>query len=160
MNILVLFYSYEGNTAMVAETIADYYHGDIIRLTPVKEMTSTGFSKYFWGGKQVFMKECPPLEPFNEDYAKYDYVFVGSPVWSWSYAPAIRTLFENNHLAGKKVYFFTTSEGGNKGVEAKAKQLIGRSNQWMGYRDFTNVLKNKELKIKETRDWLQALDLK
>ncbi len=80
MNILIIHYSFKGNTAFIAQTIAAHLKGDIIRLKPVKEMTSTGFSKYLWGSKQVIMKERPKLEPFNQDYGKYDYVFVGSPV--------------------------------------------------------------------------------
>ena len=159
MKILVVYYSYEGNTAFIAKTIADHYQGDIIRLVPTKEMTSMGFSKYFWGGKQVIMKECPELEPFDKDFLKYDYVFVGSPVWSWTYAPAIRTLFEKEHMTGKKIFFFTTSEGGNRGVEAKCKQLVSKHNQLLGYHDFTYVVKNKAKAAEETHEWLKSLKL-
>ncbi|MFA5235740.1 MAG: flavodoxin, partial [Bacilli bacterium] len=119
MNILVIYYSYEGNTAFVAQTIAEHFKGDSIRLKPVKEMTSTGFFKFLLGGMQVIMKKRPPLEPFNQDYEKYDYVFIGSPIWAGSYAPAIRTLFEDCHMIGKKVFFFTTSEGENKRAEER-----------------------------------------
>jgi flavodoxin len=159
MNILVIFYSYEGNTAFIAKTIAEHLKGDIIRLTPVKEMTSAGFLKYFWGGKQVLMKQCPSLEPFNQDYGKYDYVFVGSPVWAWSFAPAIRTLFEKCGLVDKKIYFFTTSEGGNKKVETRIQELVSKDNQLLGYHDFVNVLKDQDEAVQETRLWLKDIDL-
>ena len=94
-------------------------------------------------------------EPFNQDFSKYDFVFVGSPIWSWTHATATRTLFEKVHLIGKKVYFLTTSKGSNRGVKAKAKQRGTRKNQWMGYHDFLNVIKNKNARIEDTRVWLK-----
>ncbi len=86
MKILVIYYSYEGNTAFITQTIVEHLKGDVIRLKPINEMKSTGFFKFLLGGFQVIMKKRPPLEPFNQDYEKYDYVFVGSPVWAGSFA--------------------------------------------------------------------------
>ncbi len=159
MNPLVIYYSYEGNTAVIAETIADYFHCGIIRLRTKKEMKSTGFMKFMWGGKQVVMKDKPELEPFNSDFSPYDVVFVGSPVWAWTYTPAIRTLVENGYLKGKKIYFFTTSGGDKRKVEDKTKELIIKDNQWMGYKDFINVLKNRDQRIAEAISWIKSLPI-
>jgi hypothetical protein len=58
-------------------------------------------------------------------------------------------LFEECGLTDKIIFFFTTSEGENKRVEERAKQLVSKHNQWMGYQAFYNVLKDKnELKKK------------
>jgi flavodoxin len=157
MKALVIYYSYEGNTKTIAEAISKILDCDIIRLIPEKEMTATGFSKYIWGGKQVVMKQKPKLQEFNRDFSNYDTLFVGSPVWSWTYAPAIRTLFENGYIKDKQVYFFCTHEGGIKGVQQRAYKLISKHNTWMGFHDFIDVNKNKELCIQQTIEWLKNI---
>lgn len=105
------------------------------------------------------MKDKPELEAFNADFSKYDIVFVGSPVWAWTYTPAIRTLVENGYLKGKKIYFFTTSGGDKRKVEERAKVLITKENQWMGYKDFINVLRNQHQRVAETIEWIKSLSI-
>lgn len=55
--VLVAYYSFEGTTELIAKTIAEIAQADILSIKPVNELKSKGFSKYFWGGSQVFMKK-------------------------------------------------------------------------------------------------------
>ena len=160
MKSLVIYYSHEGNTALIAESIASTLDCPIVRLQPLHEMNATGFAKYVWGGKQVVMKECPRLQPISLDLSQFDTVFLGTPVWSWTYAPAIRTIFHNQLLINKKIYFFCTHEGGIKGVEEKAKQLITKDNQWMGFQGFLNVHLSPDLRVQEAKTWIISLKSK
>ena len=59
LKILIVYYSFEGNTKFIAEKIQENLSCDIVRLIPKKEIKTKGFMKFFWGGKQVFMKELP-----------------------------------------------------------------------------------------------------
>jgi flavodoxin len=111
MKVLVVFYSHEGNTRFIAEQIADATSADVLELKPVKEMSATGFMKYVWGGKQVAMGEKPDLRPYDEDPRDYDLVFIGTPVWSFTYAPVIRTFLETWDLTGRKVALFACHSG-------------------------------------------------
>ena len=56
MKTLIVYYSYEGNTKIIAETIGKSIEADIMELKPEKEMTSKGFMKYVWGGRAAVMK--------------------------------------------------------------------------------------------------------
>ena len=159
MKSIVIYYSYEGNTKLIAEAISAAIGADIQRLTLVKEMTYQGFRKYLWGGKQVFMKEKPKLEPLAYDLLDYDVIFLGTPVWSWTFAPAIRSLVESGLLHDKKVYFFCTHEGGLKNVEARSKALIEKRNTWLGFKDFMNVSKDKEARTSEAASWAKSLNI-
>lgn len=157
MKSLVIYYSYEGSTQIVAEAIARQLVADLQRVNIVKEMTSKGLGKYFWGGQQVVMKQKPKLHPIDVNFDEYDMIFVGSPVWAWTYAPAIRTLLSDGLIKNKDIYFFCAHEGGIKGVEARAKSLIEKHNRYLGFKDFLNVATNRAAIIKEATDWAQSI---
>jgi len=44
--ILVVYYSFEGSTRLMAETIAHELKADVLELKPVKDLQSKGFMKY------------------------------------------------------------------------------------------------------------------
>lgn len=112
MTPLVIYYSYEGNTAAMAEAIAEAVGAETLRLTPVDEPRYRGFMKFVWGGKQVFTKKRPELKPFDCDIASHDLVFVGTPVWAGGPAPAMRTFLDACDLRGKHVALFCCHGGG------------------------------------------------
>ncbi|MCK5289167.1 MAG: flavodoxin, partial [Candidatus Omnitrophica bacterium] len=86
MKKIVIFYSFEGNTKLIAESIAKTIGADLLELKPKSEMQSKGFMKYVWGGKAVMMKAKPELLPMDKDIKGYDILFIGTPVWAGTYA--------------------------------------------------------------------------
>ncbi len=74
---------------MIAETIG----AEILELKVDREPPSKGFMKFFWGGRQVMTKEVPSLLPFSEHPEDYDILFIGTPVWAFSYTPALAAFF-------------------------------------------------------------------
>ena len=95
MKSLVIFYSFEGNTKLMAENIAQTAEADVLELKPKKEIQSKGFMKYFWGGKAAMMKEKPELLPFDKNIQDYDLIFIGTPVWAWTYSPPLNSFFSS-----------------------------------------------------------------
>ena len=126
MKKLVIYYSLDGNTAFVARTMAGAVGADILELKIKNEQKHSGFLKYFWGGRQVMMKTKPELLPFDKRPEDYDVLFIGTPVWAFTYAPALATFFSSVHLKAKKIALFCCS-GGTKGKALKkmAEQLPG-----------------------------------
>lgn len=148
MKKLVVYYSLEGNTKFVAEIVARALDADILELKPKKEISARGFLRYFWGGKQVFMKEKPELFPLSKDPSGYDIIIIGTPVWSFTYSPPIRTFLLNANLSGKKVAIFCTHSGGmKKTLDNMRKELEG--NKIIGEADFIDVLKNKNKNVEK-----------
>ncbi len=107
MKKLVVFYSLEGNTKIVAESIAEAVQGDLLEIKPVKEIGKSGKFRIFWGVKQVMFKEKPKLRPINKNIEDYDVIYLGSPVWAGTYTPPINTLLSKNAIKGKKVALFS-----------------------------------------------------
>ena len=77
MKKLINFYSFEGNTKLIAEKIAKTIDEDILELKPKKEIKTKNFMKFFWGGRQAIMNEKPSLLPLNINPDEYDIVFIG-----------------------------------------------------------------------------------
>ncbi len=139
---VVLFYSFEGSTKKVAEIISRALRCEMVEVKPVQELHSTGFSKYIWGGTQVFMRRKPDLHELSVDLNLYDTVLLGSPVWAWNVSPPIRTLLEKGFLRNKDIAFFCCHEGGPGDVIGKARFLIERNNRFLSAIDCPFVKRN------------------
>ncbi len=157
MRKLIVFYSLDGNTRFIAKVMAEAAGADMLELKPKDQPAVKGFMKYFWGGKQVFQKQKPQLETFDKNPQDYDLIFIGTPVWAFTYAPALATFFDQVKLKDKKIALFCCSGGGKgKTLSNMRDQLKG--NTILGEIDFVeplrlNVIKNEEA----ARDWAKKI---
>jgi flavodoxin len=110
LRIGIFYYSFEGNTRVVAQAIATQTGGDLVELQPQKEVTH-GFMKYFWGGRQAVMKKKPALLPLKQKPEEYDLIFLGTPVWAFTYAPPLQTFLTEHALQNKQIALFCCSGG-------------------------------------------------
>ncbi len=156
MKKLVVFYSFEGNTRFIAENIAQEIDADLLELRPKKDVKSKGFMKYFWGGRQVVMKATPKLESFDVNPQDYDILFIGTPVWAFSYAPALKSFFEKIHLADKKIAIFCCCQGIKGRALEKMKESL-KKNEIIGQIDFIDPLKIKQASVLKAREWAKKL---
>lgn len=126
MKTIIVYYSLEGNTAFAAQRMAMELGADTLRIEPVKTYPSSGFRKFFWGGKSAVMAETPKLQPYDFDAAEYDRVIFGFPVWASNVTPPIRTFIKENDLRGKRIAAFACQSGaGAEKAFAKLKAALG-----------------------------------
>ena len=152
MKILVVYYSLDGNTKLIAESISQAVKADILELKPVKEITRNNFLKIFSGGKQAITKAEPELHPFNVKPEDYDVIFLGTPVWAWTYAPALRTFFKKVKLKDKKVALFCCHGGGPRNFFEKFEEAVS-GNTILGKVEFKDPIRNaKERAVQMEKD--------
>ncbi len=149
--ILIVYYSHGGNTAYIAEILKTTLQADILVLKPQKEISQTGFLKFFWGGKQAIMKETPSLEPFQLDPHQYNVWILGSPIWAWTVTPPLRSFLHQTQPKQKKIALFCCSSGGEGKYFEKVKALIPENN-FIGQMNFiepltTNPEESKKIAI-------------
>ncbi|MGO1469562.1 MAG: flavodoxin family protein [Tissierella sp.] len=125
---IILFYSFEGSTKKVAEYLSEELNIPWEQVKPKKDLKSKGFSKYPIGGGQVIMKKKPELEPIQVDLNEYDTIFLGSPIWAGTFAPAIRTVLEDGILKDKNIAFFYTHDGGPGKCKIKIRHAVSINN--------------------------------
>ena len=156
-SILVVYYSFEGNTQLIAETIAIAVSADILRLEVAKERKSHGFGKYLWGGRQVVMKSKPALKPMDKNPADYDVLYLGTPVWAYTFSPAMRSFFSAVKLDGKKIALFCSCGGDRrKTFEHMRARLQG--NEILGeFEAVEPIHQATEAQKQKAIDWAKAM---
>ena len=162
---LIIYYSFEGSTKLIAETIANELKTqnvgakvDLLELKAVDQPKSKGFSKYFWGGRMAMMKKIPQLEEFDTNINDYDFLIIGTPVWAWTFTPPLRTFFNNFKFNGKNIALFICHDGGpGKTIEKIKAELQG--NEVIATHDFEKTAKNKEKNVELAKKWVETLNL-
>lgn len=161
MKTLVVFYSLEGNTKYIAETIAKELNADILEVKAVKAFPSKGFKKFVWGGKSVVFKQHPDLEKIDVNVKTYDNLIIGSPVWASSYASPLHTFFRDYAVKRKNIAFFACHMGGGAEKCMKAFKQALPNNNFVGETDFVEPLhKGEEENRKKAIAWAKSLSLK
>jgi flavodoxin len=157
MKILVIYHSFEGSTKLIAETIAKVTNADILELKTKEELVKThGFMKYFWGGRSVVFKDKPELLALEKNPTDYDLIFIGTPVWAFTFTPPLRSLLAQEILNNKKIAIFCTHEGGpGKTLENMKNEFVG--NEIVSEMDFKNVKKNPDENIEKATEWAKQL---
>ncbi|GHT83360.1 flavodoxin [Spirochaetia bacterium] len=154
MKTLIVYYSYDGNSALVAEELKKLTDADILELKTKDEKVRTGFAKYAWGGTQVFTHAHPKLKPYTVIIEEYDRIIIGGPVWAGSPAPALQSFIAKTKISGKKLGLFIC-HGGGKGKAMDTFKALLSGNTIAAEIDFVNPAKQDRAAVaKQIADWV------
>ena len=114
-------YVEKGNTAILAEIIAEATGGDLFAITTV-----TPYPDDYAAMLQVAQEELdtdarPELAGSVENMNDYDVIYIGYPIWHGHLPQAIYSFMESYDLTGKTVIPFNTHEGSG---QADTQQAI------------------------------------
>jgi flavodoxin len=158
MKTLVIYYSFEGNSALVAEQIRAAAGADIIRLEMQDDKKRTGLAKYLWGIKLASANRKVALKPFSVNLDDYKTIIMGGPVWAGSPAPALKAFLEQADIKGKKLAFFLCHKGGKGQAPKKLKHLLP-GNEIIGEIDFVQPSKQESRDLAEkVAAWVKTLE--
>lgn len=111
MKTLIVYYSYRGNTKHIADLIAKETGADILRIETVVPYKGSYNEVVNQGQDEVNAGYCPKLKPLSVDISQYDTIILGTPVWWYTFAPAMHTFLKSQDWTGKTVYPFATNGG-------------------------------------------------
>lgn len=111
MKKLIIFYSYTGNTRKVAKYMVEKIGVDIEEIkTDISY--SSDYDKVVEDAKAMIReKRTPKIKDIAVNLDNYDTIILGTPVWWYSMAPAMRSFLSQHNLKGKKIYMFATNGG-------------------------------------------------
>ena len=154
----------KGNTAIVAEMIAEQTGADLFEIVPVDDhypMTYNELTNV--ARKEQNDKARPEYKGNVPDLSEYDTIFIGAPVWWGDWPMIMYTFFEKNQaaLSGKKLVPFSTHEGsGLSGFDRKLSKAISDSKVLKGLAIRGNDCQNKQDSVrKSVNSWISKLDI-
>jgi len=122
MKTLIVFYSRSGNTRMLALELKKCLKAD---LDEVKSKDRKGALGFLMAGKDSIFSKNPPIS-YKKNPSKYDLVVIGTPVWTYTMAPPIRTYLTENKRKFKKVAFFCTMNSSGDKITFKNMEKLSR----------------------------------
>ena len=152
----------KGNTAIVAEMIAEATGADSFEIlpkednypTPSDELTEVAKQEQSDNARPAFAGEVP-------DLSQYSTVFIGAPVWWGDWPMIMYTFFEENAdaLAGKTLIPFSTHAGsGLSGFDSKLAEACPKSTVGEGLAIAGTDAQNDQEGVRNTvNDWLSDL---
>ena len=112
---LIAYFSWSGNTAQMAQMIADETGGTLFEIQPATPYTEDYDTLLDVAQQEQAENARPALAAQVEDWDSYDVVFVGYPDW-WGDAPMlIYSFLEAYEWQGKTLIPFCTSGGSGFG---------------------------------------------
>ena len=114
---LVLYFSVYGTAKIVAEEIAKQTGADIREIVP--EVSYDGNRDHYNSLLRVAQKEhdtdARPAIKEELPIADYDRIYIGYPMWCYTFQMIIYTLFDQYDFAGKTIIPFNTHMGSRDG---------------------------------------------
>lgn len=155
--VLVVYFSHGGNTQKLAKEISDQVGGDFRRIEPVNAYPG-GNELYDYTEQEQADDARPEIQDLNIDMSKYDTVFIGYPIWWYTYPQVILTFFDNYDLTGKTIVPFVTHGGsGMSGTEDDMREYL--SDKDVTVLDGLAVSRNdiEEDQSQTVTNWLEEL---
>ena len=123
MRALVAYFSAEsGRTANVAKSLAAAIGADLFEIKPEKPYTSSDLNymnPLARCNREHITKKQVPVSSKVENFAEYDTVLIGFPIWYGCAPNVVNTFCKEYDFTGKKVAAFATSGGSGIGKTAE-----------------------------------------
>lgn len=107
---LIVYYTYTGNTKIIASKIKQQLDCDILELQPVVPF-STDYQTVVDEWQNNSIKAEVKIKDIGINLAEYNKVILCSPIWWYTITPVVMTFLKQNDLSDKTIYPVLTSAG-------------------------------------------------
>ena len=147
----------EGNTAIVAKIIADKTNGDLFEIKVAKDDYPKGYMELTeYAKKELNQNARPEIVGRVENFADYDTIFIGYPIW-WGDKPMpVYTFLDSYDFNGKTIIPFCTHEGssycGEQGMARTGARVV------RGLAMYGHTAQNNRVQAEnQVSEWLKGL---
>lgn len=159
-SVLVVYYSATGNTAQVAQYIADSTGGDLFELEPVDPYTSDDLnwtddnSRVNQEHENESLRDVELVADTVDNWDQYDTVFIGYPIWWGIAAWPVDGFVEANDFSGKTVIPFCTSSSSGLGESGQLLADMAGTGDWQEGQRFRSGASQEDVQT-----WIEELGL-
>lgn len=113
--VLVAYFSWSGNTRMIAQQIRNLTGGQIFEIAAVDDYSKV-YREVVDRARQEHRNGVKPaLKNELKSFPYYETVFIGYPNWCNTFPAPVLTFLSENDFAGKTIIPFCTHGGGGAG---------------------------------------------
>ncbi len=154
----------KGNTAIVAEMIAEKTGADLFEIVPADDHYPVTYDELIEVAKaEKNSKARPAYSGEVPDLSEYDVIYIGAPVWWGDWPMIMYTFFEENasSLSGKTLAPFSTHEGsGLSGFDKRLASSCPGSTVLDGLAIRGSDAQNKQDSVRSSVEkWIADLDI-
>lgn len=122
---LITYFSCYGTTRKFAEEIHEVVGGDLFELVPSSpyDEDPSHYEKLAEVAKKERDQGILPSIKEIPDVTEYDTIFIGYPMWWYTYPQIIRSFIQSVDLKGKTIVPFNTHEGSGDGGTYRELQI-------------------------------------
>lgn len=159
-NVLVVYYSATGNTAQVAQYIADSTGGDLFEIQPVEPYTDDDLnwtddnSRVSQEHADESLRDVELVADTVDNWDQYDTVFIGYPIWWGIAAWPVDGFVEANDFSGKTVIPFCTSSSSGLGESGQLLADMAGTGDWQEGQRFRSSASQEDV-----QSWIEELGL-
>lgn len=157
---LVVYYSASGNTARVAQDIADAASADLFEIVPTEVYTSDDLnwtnsnSRVSREHDDESLRDVPLTTTAVENWDSYDTVFIGYPIWWGIAAWPVDNFVKANNFTGKTVIPFATSSSSGMGQSGTLLADMAGTGDWQEGHRFSSGASTEDVQT-----WVSGLGL-
>ncbi len=158
--VLVVYYSASGNTARVANDIAEAAGADLFEIVPVEPYTSDDLNWTNQNSRVSVEHDNPDARTVElvstevPDWDNYTTVFIGYPIWWGIAAWPVDGFVSANDFTGKTVIPFATSSSSGMGESGALLAQLASTGDWQVGQRFSSGASASDV-----QDWVSGLDL-
>ena len=159
-SVLVVYYSATGNTAQVAQYIADATGGDLFEIQPVEPYTDDDLnwtddnSRVSQEHADESLRDVELVADTVDNWDQYDTVFIGYPIWWGIAAWPVNGFVEANDFSGKTVIPFCTSSSSGLGQSGQLLADMAGTGDWQEGQRFRSGASQEDV-----QSWVEGLGL-
>lgn len=158
--VLVVYYSASGNTARVANDIAEASGADVFEIIPVEPYTSDDLNWTNQSSRVSVEHDNPDARTValasteGPDWDSYTTVFIGYPIWWGIAAWPVDGFVSANDFTGKTVIPFATSSSSGMGESGTLLAQLAGTGDWQSGQRFSSGTSASDVQA-----WVSRLDL-
>lgn len=159
-SVLVVYYSATGNTAQMAQYIADSTGGDLFEIQPVEPYTDDDLnwtddnSRVSQEHADESLRDVELVADTVDNWDQYDTVFIGYPIWWGIAAWPVDGFVEANDFSGKTVIPFCTSSSSGLDESGQLLADMAGTGDWQEGQRFRSGASQEDV-----QSWIEELGL-
>ena len=155
---LVVYFSYTGHTKMITDKIKEKLDCDVLEIETVIPYSTDYDTVVNDEQNSERSNFLPEIKDININLDNYDEIILGTPVWWYRPAPAIRSFLTKYDLTGKTVIPFATNAGwlGKTFIEIKnmCPNSNVKNNMNIVFESYKDILVTSE---DEINNWIKTI---